>query len=315
MAPKSQSLSLRESQRACLIALRHRKETKTEIAIEAKLDLNKTAKALGNLDKLGLARRGKMNRWHLAARGKTCRFKIVPDRIRRNGSVLGPGARRLLEFLDRPMRGTEIAAGLGITLQRVHQLAVKLHVQKLVRLGDQERILEVVARVDDKTILLSRDEARVLSAIPDTYATNATKIRLAVSLPQKYVQELLGNLVANNFIAELDGFSDDTVYRIAAAGLQHPQRNRSGRRAQEPPLPVESDRVHAVLAAILDAQSLRIRDLKDALKIPLASINALMQYLKRKELVKKTSKELSAPYALTNEGLEILTEMERRDAA
>jgi uncharacterized protein YjhX (UPF0386 family) len=111
-----------------------------------------------------------------------------------------------------------------------------------------------------------------------------------------------------------DGFSDDTVYRIAAAGLKHPQRNRSARPAQEPRLPVESGRVHAVLSAILDARSLRIRDLKDALKIPHASINALMQYLKRKALVQKTSQELGAPYSLTDEGLEILTEMERRDA-
>jgi hypothetical protein len=68
---------------------------------------------------------------------------------------------------------------------------VKLHAQGLVKFGDPERILEVVTRTKDKTILLSRDEARVLSAIPDAYATNATKIRLAVLLPDKSVQQIL----------------------------------------------------------------------------------------------------------------------------
>jgi Mn-dependent DtxR family transcriptional regulator len=80
-------------------------------------------------------------------------------------------------------------------------------------------------------------------------------------------------------------------------------------------LPVESDRVHAVLSALRDARSLQIRDLKNALKIPQASINALMQYLKRKALVQKTSQEQAAPYSLTGKGLDALTEMARRHAA
>ncbi len=315
MNPKARKLVLTESQAACLVALRDRKESKTRIAIQAELDLKKTAEALEKLEELGLAGRGEMNRWHPTRRGRDCRFKTVPDRIRRGSTLPGPGARRLLELLDRPMRGIELAERLGVTLQRVHQLVVKLHAQGLVKLGDRERILQVVSRIDDKTILLPRDEVRVLSAIPDGYATNATKIRLAVLLPQRSVQQILDRFVARSFIAALEGFADDTVSRITAAGLKHPQRDRGARRAQAPRLPVESDRVHAVLSAILDARSLRIRDLRDALRIPHASINALMQYLKRKALVQKTSRELSAPYSLTDRGLEALTEMTRRHAA
>ena len=82
--------------------------------------------------------------------------------------------------------------------------------------------------------------------IPDAYATNATKIRLAISLPHKSVQEILDRFVAGNFIAALYGLSNDTVYRITADGLKHLQRDRSAGRAQAPRLPVESDRVHAV---------------------------------------------------------------------
>jgi predicted transcriptional regulator len=184
-----------------------------------------------------------------------------------------------------------------------------------VKFGDPERILEVVTRTKDKTILLSRDEARVLSAIPDAYATNATKIRLAVLLPDKSVQQILDRLVARHFVAAQDGFTDKTIYQITAAGLKHPQRHQGARLADAPRLPVESDRVHAVLSAIRDARSLRIRDLKNALEIPLASINALMQYLKRKALVQKTSQEQAAPYSLTEKGLDALTEMARRHAA
>jgi DNA-binding MarR family transcriptional regulator len=136
-------------------------------------------------------------------------------------------------------------------LQRVHQLVVKLHAQGLVKFGDPERILEVVSRTKDKTVLLSHDEVRVLSAIPDAYATNVTKIRLAVLLPEKSVQHILDRFVARHFVAAQDGFTDNTIYQMTAAGLKHPQRHQVARLAHAPRLPVESDRVHAVLSANL----------------------------------------------------------------
>src|ERR1035437_549005 len=315
MKPKVRNLILTESQAACLVALRFRKESKTEIAIQARLDLKKAAKALEALKELGLARRGEMNSWHPTGRGRNCRFKTIPDPIRRGSALPGPGARRLLDALDRPMRGDQLAERLGITLQRVRQLVVKLHAQGLVKFGDPEKILEVVSRNKDKTVLLSRDEARVLSAIPDAYATNVTKIRLAVLLPEKSVQQILDRFVARHFVAAQDGFTDKTIYQRTASGLKHPQRHHDAPLAHTPRLPVESDRVRAVLSAIPDARSLRIRDLKNKLKIPQPSINALMQYLKRKGLVQKTSQEQAAPYSLTEKGFDALTEMARRHAA
>src|SRR3954447_7621570 len=53
MNPGARSLILTESQAACLVALRLRKESKTEIAIRAKLDLKKAAMALDALQELG----------------------------------------------------------------------------------------------------------------------------------------------------------------------------------------------------------------------------------------------------------------------
>jgi predicted transcriptional regulator len=112
-----------------------------------------------------------------------------------------------------------------------------------------------------------------------------------------------------------EGFQGNQLYRITAAGLKHPQRSQSVRRAQAPRLPVESDRIRNVLSAILDSGALRIRDVTDVLRVPHQSINALMQYLKRKHLVKKTGQEFSAPYALTDEGRTALAEMTRRHTA
>jgi hypothetical protein len=87
------------------------------------------------------------------------------------------------------------------------------------------------------------------------------------------------------------------------------------RHAQAPRLPVESDRVRNVLSPIQESGALRIRDVTNVLKVPRESINALMQYLKRKHLVKKTGHEFNAPYSLTDEGHAALVEMTRRQAA
>jgi len=105
MPIKARNLTLTNSQVACLIALRHCKDSKSKIAIEAKLDLIKTATALGALARLGLAKQNRAKKWHATARGKTCRYETVPDRLRRNRALPGAGGRRLLALLDRPMRG------------------------------------------------------------------------------------------------------------------------------------------------------------------------------------------------------------------
>ena len=120
---------------------------------------------------------------------------------------------------------------------------------------------------------------------------------------------------ASRFVEEFDGLQGNRVYRLTDAGNNHPQRDLSARRAAEPRLPVESDRVRKVLSTILDSGALRIRDVTDTLRIPRQSTNALMQYLKRKHLVEKISSEFEAPYSLTDEGRAALAEMTRRLAA
>jgi Mn-dependent DtxR family transcriptional regulator len=314
MTAQANRLLLTESQVACLIALRHHEGSQPKIAIEAKLDLKKTAAVLRALARLGLAKQGRTKKWHVTALGKTCRVKIVPDRTRRNSGSgpPGPACERLLELLDRPMQGKEIAEKLGITRQRVRQLLVKLHAQGRVAFGDPENPFWIAMRTGDKTPLLSHDQERVLSASPRDYTTNIGKIRIAARMPENKVQRILKQLILRRLVEAFEGSPGNREYRITGAGLEHPQLRLRGRQALAPRLPVESDRIRDVLSTILDAGALRIRDVKDTLGIRSETINALMQYLKRKDLVEKIGDEFNAPYSLTDKGHATLAEMTRR---
>jgi DNA-binding IclR family transcriptional regulator len=313
--PKTSNVLLTQSQAACLIALRIRQGSQPKIALEAKLALARTATALRTLARLGLAKRDQLKRWHATLRGRTCPFETLPDRPRSNAGLPGPSGRRLLELLDRPIRRSEIAEKLGITRQAVHQLLVKLHAQGHVCFSDPKRPSWFVMRAGDKTSLLSRDEERVLSVVPREYATDATKIRIAAGVPGSKVQQILERLLVRRLIETSAKLREDRLYRITNAGLTHPQCVGSASRARAPRPPVESDRVRSVLSAISDSGELRIRDITKTLSIPHQSTNALMQYLKRKHLVKKRGYELYSPYSLTAEGLAVLTELTRRQAA
>jgi len=213
------------------------------------------------------------------------------------------------------MKGNEIVEKLGVTHQRVRQLLIKLHAQGRVAFGDRENPFWIVMRASDKTPLLSPEEERVLSAIPGDYATNATKIRIVARVSEDDVQAILSRLIIRRLVEAFEGLQGNREYRITATGLKHPQRRHSGRQAKAPRLPVESDRVRNVLSAILDAGALRIRDVTDIVRIPRESTNALMQYLKRKDLVEKIGDEFNAPYTLTDKGHSALAEMTRRHAA
>jgi DNA-binding IclR family transcriptional regulator len=70
-----------------------------------------------------------------------------------------------------------------------------------------------------------------------------------------------------------------------------------------------------VLQTIADADALRIRDVKHLTNIPQRSINALMQYLKRKRLVVKIGDGFDDPYRLTKQCGATLAEMCLRRAA
>lgn len=93
-----------------------------------------------------------------------------------------------------------------------------------------------------------------------------------------------------------------------------PRHVRAGR-SLPPRLPVRSDRVRMVLQTITDEHALRIKDVRLLTGISSRSMNALMQYLKRKRLVAKAGQEFDAPYSLTDLGRTTLSDMSLRLAA
>lgn len=305
---------LTKSELACFKALDNVATRKTRIAIATKLDLPRTVAALEKLERIGFIRRDETRRWHPTKRGRTCAVRAVPDRKRRQRGRPGSGGERLLQALERPMRCDELAARLGITKQRVYQLAIKLYADGYIRLGDEKKPLHVIARCNDPTLLLSWEQEHVLSVMPPEFATTLSKIRVAANLSHELTEAAARRLVVARLIEETAGPRGEWLYHITASGLAHPQYARSHRRAAPPRLPVESDRVLKVLSHISRAGQLRIRDISGMLGIPLTSINALFQYLKRKSLVQKQGRSLQAPYGLTDLGNQALAEMIRRRA-
>ena len=314
MTPPQKRLVLTPAQAVCLGALRGRTLLKSEIAIETKLSLVASARELRRLAHLGLVEKDQDRKWHVTARGKTCRFETAPNRLRRNGAMLGPGAKRLLDMLDRPMRQSLIVEELGVSKQRVHQLIIKLHALGHVRFADSTRPSWLVMKSGDKTPFLSRDAERVLSVLPDDYATDPKNISVVARVSASKVKGILQELIVQSLVKAVQGLDGSPTYRITPAGLEHPQRIPDKNLARAPRLPVESDRVRVVLSAIQDCGSLRIRDATERLRIPHQSLNALFQYLKRKRLIAKTGNDLHAPYSLTDDGCAALKEMIRRAA-
>ena len=318
MRPTEEKVQLTASEAACLDAVRAGLDGKTKIAIEIGRDLKTVAAALERLNRAGLIGRTGRFRWHQTERGRSCSLRVVPDPQRRKGGkvfgrlVAGSTAERLLDALDQPMRGAELADCLGVTKQRVHQLVVRLHAQGRLRLGDRGSVLLVVARSDDPSVLLTRDEERILSALPDDAATSAIRLRQRARMPASRMRDGLVRLHEKGLVEQTGWDRGQALYRLSPEGRRHFQRRASARRAEPTPLKVKSDRVRDVLSYIAEQGEARIRDVRDALGVPQASMNALMQYLKRRGLVRKVSGDLSAPYELTREGNDTLAEMFRR---
>jgi Mn-dependent DtxR family transcriptional regulator len=317
MVLTDETVELSVSEAACLDAIREGLATKTTIAVGALRDLKTVAKALKTLQQARLVRRGRDARWRVTVHGQHCSVKRVPDPKPKRGSravgkiVQGSATDRLLVALDRPMRGKDLAALLGVSPQRVHQIVVRLLAYDKVRIGDRAHVLHIVARSDDPSVLLTRDEERVLSALPDDTTTVVTGLAAAVHMPTAQSQVALARLCELRLVENAGLRRGKVLYRLTSAGGEHFQRQNRARRAKPALLVVKSDRVRDVLSYLSDHGEARILDVRDALGIAQVSINALMQYLKRKRLVTKVGDELRAPYELTDEGRDTLDNMIR----
>jgi DNA-binding MarR family transcriptional regulator len=308
-------VSLDAPEAACLEALRSGISRKVLIALRAGLNLLQTIRALKMLAALELAVIDDRRTWHITRRGKTANISIAPA-VRRRGRksmttpTPGASAARLLELLDRPRRGAELAKLLGVTRQRVHQLVFALSALGLIRFADAAYPTFVIAHKDDPSTLLRPDQERVLSAFPEIEATTLSKIALVLQTSAAKLAAIAEYLLEAGLIERTGVATYGDLYRLTATGSGNWQRSATMRHADLPPLPFRSDRVRAVLSYFECQGPIRTRDVGAALGISQTSINALVQYLKRKNMVRTHTNAHHAPHELTPEGREMLVSMQ-----
>jgi DNA-binding MarR family transcriptional regulator len=304
-------------QAACLRAIRAGKATETHIAVAAGLSLNHTQANLDALRTRGLIERDPLNRtWVLTDKGQAWVADIdrapAEDTRPSRKMRVGPGGQHLLDLLDRPMRGGELAMHLKVSPQRVRQQVVRLLALGRVRVGDPDRVTLIVARREDPSVLLSYAGERILSSVPQMEETTAAFVATDLGIPVEEVAEQLRFLGKKGLVRETGQSGRGAHYALMEAGAAHPQYRSDAKKARPVPLAVRSNRVCKVLSHLAEHGPARIRELREALSIPHDSANALMQYLKRKGLIRKTSDTLTAPLELTPTGLETQRAMVRR---
>jgi predicted ArsR family transcriptional regulator len=322
MARNQDWIELPRTEAACLEALRSGARIKSRVAVGAGVTLRAANRALQRLAEKGLAistsrKPGGATRWEPTELGRHAAVAAVDSGRRRGRPPAAPvrsgsSTERLLQHLDRPKRLTELAMGLGISKQRVHQNIVRLLALGLVRSADPERPTRIVARVDDPTILLRAQEQRVISAFPDAVATTTGSLARRLRLPTLAVDRSIEVLISLGLVENSGEVPSGTLFKPTRAGAVHLQRDPSARRAEPPAppaLPVRSDRVRSVLDYLATNGPTRTVRVGKDLDIGHQSINALMQYLKRRGLVRKAGATPTAPHELTLEGRRVRDEM------
>ena len=307
--------TLTVAEAACLDVIRSGPASTSFVALNAKLTLKEASASLAKLTSTGLITRADRYRWNVTAHGGRVAVSVLPRQPRRRGGKRfgevrpGTSAERLLTLLKSPRRGPELASELGVSLQRVRQIVLRLSAVGLIEIGDPDRPLRAVWRAGRKPILLNSTVARVLSAVPVERGTTSGKIAVASRVPREEVEAALRELSERGFITQ-----QGHVFAVTRAGADHWQHNANARRAEPPPLPVRSERVRDVLEYLRDTGPTRTRDIGQALGISRYSMNALVQYLKRKGLVVKCDGDRNAPHELTDVGRNVLSDL-RMDLA
>lgn len=314
------SISLTTAEAACLNALRAGHERKSHIAMETGLTAQRVRQALTALAEHDLVTTVHFRTCHLTPLGREVTIAIEPTARTRgrpsgNGGAPGPSALRLLALLDRPRRGADLVRLMGVTRQRIHQIVAKLAALGLARVADPIWPLFLVARDDDASILLRMGQERVLSAFPDTAATTVSRIAEAARIPMRDAADLTQSLRQIGLVEQVGTAVHTDLYRLTPTGAAHHQRSATERRADPPSLPFRSDRVRAVLSHLDRHGPIRTRDVGYALDIAQQSMNALMQNLKRKGMVRTQSNARNAPYILTPVGVDTLVAMQNQTAS
>ncbi len=235
METANASIELTKSEALCLEAIRAGFTGQTAIALQAKIDLKAVARALEHLSRRELVRRQRRTEWRITRRGQICAIQVVPDRPRARrgrkpgGIVAGSAGERLLKLLDRPRRGEEVLTHLAISRQRLHQLVVKLYAEGRLRFADPGFMLHLLARADDRSLLLTRAEERLLSAMAEGVATTIPRLAATTGMDGRRTSAVVSSLVEKELIVACGERRSRALYRLTTEGRDHFQRRAVAR--------------------------------------------------------------------------------------
>lgn len=217
---------------------------------------------------------------------------------------------RLLAALDRPRRGSELSALLGVSRERVRQLIGQLADMGLVRSANPGRRTTVVARHDDPTLLLAREQARVLNRFMEAEAATVSQITMHIGMRVAMVGAVVESLCALGMVERTGATRQGTLYRLTPAGLSHWQRSpKNIRRAKAPSLWTRGDRISNALLYIHDHEPVGTVEMRKALNLSPDALNCMLQYLKRVGMVRNAAETWPVPYTLTLDGRQTVMAM------
>ncbi len=307
-------IHLTPAEAACLEAVRNGLSGLTRIALEARLNLRQTRRALECLGEARVVEKDHYNRWRPDPRAAAW-TAIVDVPAGRQGKPAatrampraGTSNARLLARLNGPVKGKDLRQSLGISKQRLLQIVVELHAQGCLRVADYDNPTFRVAPAHDGAQLLPADEERLLSAMPVDGRTSRTALGALMSKrPPEYLDGALNRLMEKGLVAREIRARNRAVYRLTRAGERHPQRDPEARKAKGAPAEIQSERTVAALDLIARHGPVRPASLATELGIPKQSANALMQYFKRRGFVCKGNGEGASGHVLTPRGRDAL---------
>jgi DNA-binding MarR family transcriptional regulator len=313
-------VSLPSAEAACLQVLRAGIGRPTAIALRCGRRAERTGRALATLSDLRLAKKGEDGVWGLTARGRTVPFSVLPTdgtRGRKPSLAVVPGstAARLLALLETPRYRADLPGLLGVTRERVRQLVVAQTAAGRIRGAGSEGPIFALALTSNPMVLLTHAQERVLSAFGEEKATTLSRLARVAHRTLAVMAEIADFLRDAGLIEEAGRGAYGELWRLTPAGRSHWQRSPNVPEAEEPPLMFRSGRIANVLAYLAEQGESRTVEVSRALDIPPQSMNGLMQYLKRRRIVRVRSNAFHSPYVLTDEGRELLAAMTRRAEA
>ncbi len=313
-------VSLPSAEAACLQALRAGFGRPTVIALRCGHSVERIGRALATLSDLHLAKKGEDGVWGLIERGGTVPVSVLPEAGTRGRKPLrtvvpGSTAARLLALLEKPRHRADLPGLLGVTRERVRQLVVSLSAAGLIRGPGSGDPIFALALAGDPVVLLTYAQERVSSAFGEEKPTTLSRLAAVAHRSPAVMAEIAEFLRDAGLIEQVGRTAYGELWRLTPAGRSHWQRSPDVAEAEEPPLMFRSGRVANVLAYLAEQGASRTIGVARALDIPPQSANALMQYLKRRGIVRVQSDAFRSPYVLTDEGRELLAAMTQRAKA